>query len=152
MVQFAADVLIGPAHLPHVPWSGRRPSVRRTAGAGVTTAPPQPGPASCSYSSRKPYVVAERLDDLCGPVAGTVTLPPHLDWSGNATYDLSKPARLASLYRTVLNEAGCVKDLQTWLNARLLVRLWPTLWLPPALRRAWESRFSELRALRVRTA
>lgn len=96
--------------------------------------------------------MAERLDDLCGPVAGTVTLPPHLDWSGNATYDLSKPARLASLYRTVLNEAGCVKDLQTWLNARLLVRLWPTLWLPPALRRAWESRFSELRALRVRTA
>lgn len=152
MVQFAADVLPGPAHLPELPWSGWRPLVRRLAGSGVTTAPSRRGEARLTYSARKPYVVAERLDDLCGPVAGRVTLPPHLDWSGNATYDLGKPARLASLYRTVLNEAGCVEDLRTWLNARLLTRLWPTLWLPPALRRAWESRFPELRVLSASTA
>src|SRR5690349_25016882 len=37
-----------------------------------------------TYSDRKPYVVAERLDDLRGPTGGTVTLPSHLDWSGRA--------------------------------------------------------------------
>lgn len=152
MVQFAADVLLGPAHLHELPWSGWRPFVRRLAGSRVTTAPSRLVEACRSYSTRKPYVVAERLDDLCGPVAGRVTLPPHLDWSGNATYDLGKPARLASLYRTVLNEAACVEDLRAWLNARLLTHLWPTLWLPPALRRAWESRFPELRALRTSAA
>jgi hypothetical protein len=151
VVQIAADALLGPTHLAELPRSGRRPFVRRMAGARVATAPGRRGEAGRSYSARKPYVVAERLDDLRGPVAGRVTLPPHLDWSGNATYDLGKPARLASLYRTVLNEAGCVEDLRTWLNARLLTQLWPTLWLPPALRRAWESRFPELRALRART-
>jgi hypothetical protein len=97
-----------------------------------------------SYGDRKPYVVPERLDDLCGPTAGTVTLPPHLDWSGNASYDLGKPARLASMYRSVLNEAGSADDLRAWLDGRMLAQLWPTLWLPAALRRMWEHRFPEL--------
>ena len=99
-----------------------------------------------SYSARKPYVVADRLDDLHGPTAGTVELPAHLDWSGNARYDLDKPARLASMYRTVLNEAGSVEDLRQWLDARVLARLWSSLWLPAPLRRLWESRFPELSA------
>jgi hypothetical protein len=152
-------VLLGPTHLHDRPASGRRPGVSRPARSSAPTAPDRPptapghlAEAPLSYSTRKPYVVAERLDELCGPVAGQVTLPPHLDWSGHATYDLGKPARLASLYRTVLNEAACVEDLRTWLNARLLTHLWPTLWLPPALRRAWESRFPELRALRASAA
>jgi hypothetical protein len=99
-----------------------------------------------SYSDRKPYVVADRLDDLRGPTGGTVTLPRHLDWSGDATYDLDKPARLASMYRTVLNEAGSANDLNHWIDARMLMRLWPTLWLPPAVRQLWEGRFAELTA------
>jgi hypothetical protein len=102
--------------------------------------------AGSSYSDRKPYVVAARLDALQGPTAGTVTLPQHLDWSGSATYDLSKPSRLASMYRSVLNEASCVEDLCSWIDSRLLAQLWPSLWLPPALRRVWESRFPELSA------
>jgi hypothetical protein len=97
-----------------------------------------------SYGARKPYVVADRLDDLHGPTAGTVELPAHLDWSGNARYDLDKPARLASMYRTVLNEAGSIDDLRQWLDGRVLARLWSTLWLPPPLRRLWENRFPEL--------
>jgi hypothetical protein len=99
------------------------------------------------YSARKPYVVAERLDDLCGPTGGTVNLARHLDWSGNATYDLDKPARLASMYRTVLNAAGSTDDLRTWIDGRLLVQLWSALWLPAQLRTLWESRFPELTAL-----
>lgn len=102
-----------------------------------------------SYGDRKPYVVAERLEELSGPTDGTVTLPAHLDWSGNATYDLGKPARLASMYRSVLNEAGCAEDLGAWLNGRLLAELWPTLWLPSALRRLWEDAFPQLSAQRA---
>ena len=89
----------------HQPAQGRRPRP-----------PDQRG-----YGARKPYVVADRLGDLHGPTAGTVDLPAHLDWSGDARYDLDKPARLASLYRTVLNEAGSVEDLREWLDARVLV-------------------------------
>lgn len=97
-----------------------------------------------SYGRRKPYVVVEHMDELCGPTEGTVTLPVWLDWSGNACYDLGRPARQASLYRAVLNEAADADDLRAWLNARLLTQLWPTLWLPSALRQLWQSRFPEL--------
>jgi hypothetical protein len=128
------------------------PDVRQAANtsrrkpAAVISAPPTPV-GYASYGDRKPYVVAERLDDLRGPTEGTANLPAHLDWSGNASYDLGKPARLASMYRTVLNEAGSADDLRAWLDGRLLARLWPTLWLPAQLRRLWESRFPELRAM-----
>lgn len=97
-------------------------------------------------------MVADTLDDLQGPTAGTVTLPHHLDWSGHANYDLNKAPRLASMYKAVLNEASNVRDLSAWLNARLLIQLWPTLWLPPQLRQLWEQRFPELAATRAAAA
>jgi hypothetical protein len=112
----------------------------------------RPADRYAGYGDRKPYVVAEDLDDLRGPTAGTVTLPAHLDWSGNASYDLDKPARFASMYRTVLNEAGSTEDLRAWLDGRRLRQLWSTLWLPPQLRRQWESRFPALTSLRVELA
>ncbi|MFY1655126.1 hypothetical protein ACN27J_30130 [Solwaraspora sp. WMMB762] len=98
-----------------------------------------------SYGDRKPYVVADTLTALTGPAEGVVTLPHHLDWSGHAEYDLNRPARLVSMYKVVLTEAGSVDDLNTWLNADLLRRLWPALWLPTRLRRLWEGTFPELR-------
>lgn len=97
------------------------------------------------YGDRKPYAVPDTLAALTGPTEGVVTLPHHLDWSGNAEYDLGRPARLASMYKVVLNEAATVNDLNIWLNADLLRRLWPALWLPPQLRRLWEGTFPELR-------
>jgi hypothetical protein len=96
------------------------------------------------YGDRKPYVIADDLRDLRGPTDGTVTLPHHLDWSGRATYDLDRSARLASMYKVVLNEARAAEDLREWLDKRVLIELWPTLWLPPRLRRLWEDRFPEL--------
>jgi hypothetical protein len=127
------------------------PEVRRAANRNrrvkATPAPAvRPSGTYATYGSRKPYQVAHSLGELRGPIEGTATLPKHLDWSGNATYDLDKPARLASMYRTVLNEAASVDDLRAWLDGRVLVELWPTLWLPPQVRRAWESRFPELAA------
>jgi len=132
-----------------------RPEVRRAANASrrkVTPVVSPPLDGYISYGARKPYVLAEHLDDLNGRTGGTVTLPPHLDWSGNASYDLDKPARLASMYQTVLNEASSADDLRFWLDGRTLTRLWRTLWLPPQLRRLWEGRFPELASLRASTA
>jgi hypothetical protein len=126
------------------------PEVREAANSSRRKAAPAPsGPPAATYTSygdRKPYAVADRLDDLRGPTRGTVTLPPHLDWSADASYDLGKPARLASMYRTVLNEAASADDLKSWIDGRILRQLWSTLWLPAAVRRLWESRFPELTA------
>ena len=118
------------------------PEVRRAANKNRRK---KPATASYStYGSRKPYLVAESLSELHGPTEGTVTLPSHLDWSGNSTYDLSKPARLASMYRTVLNEAASRADLSAWLDGDELARIWRSLWLPGPLRQLWEAKFPEL--------
>jgi hypothetical protein len=98
------------------------------------------------YGERKPYVVADSLTALNGPTRGVVTLPHYLDWSGRPEYDLSRPARMATMYKVVLTEAGTVDDLSSWLSGHVLFRLWPTLWLPPQLRRRWEECFPELAA------
>jgi hypothetical protein len=121
-----------------------RPEIRRATNISRRKTPPQPPADYRPYGDRKPYVVADTLAALTGPTAGVISLPRHLDWSGQAEYDLSRLARLASMYKVVLTEAGTVDDLNTWLNADLLRRLWPTLWLPPQLRRHWEEVFPEL--------
>jgi hypothetical protein len=128
------------------------PEVRQATNTSRRKVDSLPTPSAdgyTGYAARKPYVVADELDDLRGPTAGTVQLPQHLDWSGNASYDLDKPARLASMYRTVLNEAGSIDDLRAWLDGRLLAKVWATLWLPTQVRRLWESRFPELASLRA---
>ncbi|WFE26968.1 hypothetical protein O7623_27495 [Solwaraspora sp. WMMD791] len=89
-------------------------------------------------------MVSDHLDDLHGPVSGQITLSKSLDWSGRARYDLTNPRRLASMYETVLREATTVDDLIQWLDGPTLVRLWPTLVLPPQVRQAWESKHQVL--------
>ena len=93
----------------------------------------------------KPIVVADDLSLLRGATNGVVTLPRHLDWSGAADYDLDSPGRIVDLYRTVLIEATKPDDLHAFLDRAVLTRLWPSIWLAPELRRAWEQRFPELR-------
>ncbi|HET6479739.1 MAG TPA: hypothetical protein VFG35_06830 [Actinoplanes sp.] len=104
------------------------------------------------YGDRKPYVLADTLTALNGPTRGVITLPHHLDWSGHAEYDLNRPGCLESLYKVVLTEAATLEDLHMWLSGDVLLRLWPTLWLPPRLRRRWEERFPELAATRTNAA
>ncbi|WP_240669905.1 hypothetical protein [Actinoplanes solisilvae] len=104
------------------------------------------------YGDRKPYVLADTLTALNGPTRGVITLPHHLDWSGHPEYDLNRPECLESLYKVVLTEAATLEDLHMWLSGDVLLRLWPTLWLPPRLRRRWEERFPELAATRTNAA
>jgi hypothetical protein len=121
----------------------------RRKSAGAATRPPAD---YVPYGDRKQYLVADSLNELHGPTSGTVTLPHHLDWSGNADYVLDRPARLASMYKTVLTEATTVDDLRDWLDGGSLLQLWPQLWLPPQLRRLWEHRFPELATARAAAA
>lgn len=109
------------------------------------TDPFPPGaPPGSRYGDQRPYLVPEQLGDLCGPTSGIVELEPHLDWSGRTRFDLDNPRRLASLYETVLREAPSPADLHRWLDQETLIRLWPTLVLPPTLRRRWQERFPQL--------
>ncbi len=95
----------------------------------------------------KPYVLPRSLDLLTGPVAGEIRLPRHLAWSGSVVYELDVPGRVVDLYRTVIIEATSPDDLNAYLNAAALRRLWSYLWLPPAVRHMWASRFPELAAI-----
>lgn len=87
----------------------------------------------------------EHLADLRGTTSGTVLLDGRLRWSGSASFDLDNPRRVARLYEVVLREASNTEDLERWLDGPTLVRLWPTLVLPPNVRALWESRFELLR-------
>lgn len=109
-------------------------------------------PAGSRYADQRPYVVADRLEDLRGPTRGVVNLDRRLDWSGRARYDLGNPRRLASMYETVLREATAPDDLTRWLNGATLLRLWPSLVLPPQVRQLWEARIPELASARRRAA
>ena len=69
---------------------------------------------------QRPYAVPERLDLLRCRSSGAVHLPSHLDWSGNAVYDLDAPGRVVDLYRAVLIEAASPQDLYAYLDERVL--------------------------------
>ncbi len=103
------------------------------------------GPAGiCTFENTKPVFVADSLDDLRGPTAGSVTLPLHLDWTPSSTYDLSADVRVCTMYATVLREAKAEDDLARFLNRELLVRMWSSLRLPDFIRESWERRFPPL--------
>lgn len=101
-------------------------------------------PAGSRYVDQRQYAVPENLTDLHGPTSGQVTLDRSLDWSGDSTYDLDDPGDLQVMYQTVLNQAATGSDLCRWLDADILRRLWPSLWLPASLRLLWQTRFPEL--------
>jgi excisionase family DNA binding protein len=73
-----------------------------------------------------------------GPVDEVVELPFHLYWSDdNSRFDLSKRARLRSMYQVVLTE-GSDEDVRTYVNRALLIDVWDELWLSPAVHEAWD--------------
>jgi hypothetical protein len=91
-------------------------------------------------------LVAARLADLHGPTEGTVELPLRLFWNPVRTFDLADPGMLRWMYENVLREASRPEDLTSFLRGDTLVALWPDLFLPRGVRRAWEDRYPVLRA------
>jgi hypothetical protein len=109
----------------------------------------QVGVRRTRYESRpgRPVLVAGSLADLHGPTEGTVELPLWLFWScPDHAFDLGDRDMRLWLYQTVLREAGSPEDLTTYLNADLLIALWPDLYLPKSVRQAWEDEHPVLRA------
>jgi hypothetical protein len=87
----------------------------------------------------RPVVVVDDLTRLHGPTAGVVTLPITLNWTPRRRYDLGTETAARSLYQVVLREARAEDEIETYLNADLLRRLWPTLTLPRAVRESWQT-------------
>jgi hypothetical protein len=92
-------------------------------------------------------VISHSLDDLHGPTEGSVELPLWLFWScPGHTFDLGDPDMRTWLYQTVLREAGRPEDLETFLDGDTLMTLWPDLYLPRGVRKAWEDQHPALRS------
>ena len=92
-------------------------------------------------------IVITDLADLRGPAHGTVTLPLRLYWSGpSPAFDLDDTDLCRWLYEIVLREAADPEELTTYLNGDKLVEVWPRLFLPKGVRRAWEEHHPVLRA------
>ena len=92
-------------------------------------------------------LVIDDLADLRGPAEGTVELPLRLFWSlPDHRFDLDEPDMRRWYYQTVLREASRAEDLTAFLDAATLVSLWPELYLPKGVRRAWEEHHPALRA------
>jgi hypothetical protein len=93
----------------------------------------------------RPVLVAGTLHELAGPTKGLVELPLRLWWGPRSAFDLAEPTMLAWMYENVLREAIRVDELRAYLHGPTLIRLWPGLNLPRAVRAAWEARHSRLR-------
>jgi hypothetical protein len=109
-----------------------------------------PGQALLSRHLSRPgrrALVAADLDDLHGPASGVAELPLRLFWSlPDHRFDLDEPDTRRWYYETVLREASRPDDLAAYLDGATLVRLWPDLYLPKGVRRAWEEQHPSLRA------
>jgi prevent-host-death family protein len=114
-----------------------------------------PAARRTAYQARpgRSALVAASLAGLTGPDHGVVELPLRLFWSApDRTFDLDEPSMLRALYETVLREASRPQDLTTYLNGEILVAVWPDLFLPRGVRRAWEDQHPALRAARLAAA
>jgi hypothetical protein len=93
-------------------------------------------------------LVIDDLADLRGPADGSVQLPLRLFWSlPDHHFDLGDPDSRRWYYETVLRESSRAEDLTAYLDAATLTRLWPELFLPRGVRRAWEEYHPALRAV-----
>ena len=97
------------------------------------------------YADHRPYPDPPgRLTDLTGPTSGVVELPITIDWGPKRRYDLGADADRRIVYERVLREAADAEEVGRYVNGAILVEVWPRLWLPQRVRRAWEQRFPEL--------
>lgn len=96
------------------------------------------------YAERRPYAVPGSLTDLAGPASGVVRLPAALAWTGRVEYDLDDDADRVVFYERVLAEALDIEAVTALFDEAVLRASWRHLFLPLAVRRAWEQRFTDL--------
>lgn len=103
------------------------------------------------WYERRGIAVAEDLDRLHGPLAGTRALPLAIESSHRTAYDFGDEHQRAEAYRVVLMESVTQDDLGGWLDRDELVRVWPELHLPREIRLAWQARHPVLAARGARS-
>jgi hypothetical protein len=103
--------------------------------------------APFSYAETRPYAVADLLEELRGPVRGTLELPHELAWSGRRRFDLDDDYDRRAAYKIVLEE-GREEHFRRYLNGGLLRRYWLQILPARHVRALWEGRFPELRHAR----
>lgn len=102
----------------------------------VTPATQRPGGA-VAWSA--PVDVPDDLSALRGPINGVARLPLSVYSSGagpDREFNLDDERERIAFYEIVLTN-GTVADISRYLNINELLRLWPNLWLPPHVQRAW---------------
>jgi hypothetical protein len=100
------------------------------------------------YRDLRPVVMPSALEDLRATLPELVRLPNRLAWSGPTQFRTTDDEGLRELYVTVIREASTADDLAAYLDAGILIRLWPTLTLGRDLESAWSRRFpNELAAV-----
>jgi DNA invertase Pin-like site-specific DNA recombinase len=114
------------------------PDIPRTAAAHLAPYQARPG---------RRVLVIDDLADLRGPTTGTVELPLRLFWSlPDHRFDLDDSDMRSWYYQTVLREASRPEDLTTYLDGNTLAGVWPELYLPRGIRRAWQDQHPALRS------
>jgi hypothetical protein len=127
-------------------------AVRLAIGRGAVAAWRRAAQAPAPRRLLRPLVVPASLDDLRGPASGVAELPVRLYWSGSRRFDLADPHQAAGMYEAVLDAAATTADITGYLNADLLIRVWPVLGMSRTKRDAWESQFPVLRRQRLAAA
>ena len=108
-------------------------------GAGAI---PKPDEASATTGWSAPVEVPDDLSAMRGPTTGIVRLPLSVYSSGagpEREFNLDDDRERIALYEIVLTN-GTAADICRFLNVNELLRLWPKLWLPPHVSRAWAGR------------
>jgi DNA invertase Pin-like site-specific DNA recombinase len=137
-------------YLPDVMHAGasRRPAAELDGDAHGRHDRPIASAHLAPYQARpgRRVLVVDDLTALSGPTTGTVELPLRLFWSlPDHRFDLDDPDTRLWYYQTVLREASRPADLTTYLDRDTLVSVWPDLYLPRGIRRAWEEQHPALR-------
>ncbi|MGH9002139.1 MAG: hypothetical protein ACRDYV_03320 [Acidimicrobiia bacterium] len=94
--------------------------------------------------------IPDDVDDPSVPKAnGVVRLPLRVRWSTPfREYDLGDRQDRALVYEQVLTE-GTEADVRYFIDVDELVALWPELYLPKPVRRAWAAWLKEHRGLEL---
>jgi transposase-like protein len=141
-------------YLPDARRARQAPAVGQQPGLAGRPASGQAGAHLAPYQARpgRRALVIDDLASLRGPVTGRVELPLRLFWSlPGHQFDLADLDMRLWYYQTVLREATRADDLAGYLDAGTLERLWPQLYLPAGVRRAWEERHPSLHAAALST-
>ena len=96
-----------------------------------------------NHAAHIPWQTPDSLDDLHGPLTGTITVPPRIDTSLNPMYDLEDLSQRFWFYIRVVRDEMPDEQSQ-WLDRSTLLDLWTDMILPIECRQVWENKFPEL--------